>query len=179
MQLYAVDQVSISSVRAESLRPGESFTVSSALGAELLKKLPHAVSLSRPAPKAAPVSVAAVFGKLAADLAIAEQDAEDKTKLLLQSVVDAQTDADAKILVINGSVASAQADADGRIEAINTSVVDAQTEADAKIREIRASIDAARTSADAEIQKTDDAIADKKKAEPAPLNKAEQPPKNK
>lgn len=178
MQLYAVDQVSISSVQAESLRPGDKFTVSAALGEELLKKLPKAVSLQPPAPKEAPISVKAVFDKLVLDLAAAEHDAGEKTRLIGQSVIDAQTSADAKIIDINASVDDAQANADTQISAINASVVDAQTNADAKIIEINASVDAARAAADAEIKKIDDAVA-AKKAEPAPLNKSEQPPKNK
>lgn len=51
MKLYAIDQVSISSVKSDTLKPGEGFVVSEAYGAELLSKLPHAVSKKRP-PKA-------------------------------------------------------------------------------------------------------------------------------
>ena len=40
MKLSALDQVSVSSVKADSLRPGEEFTVSDAYGDELLTKHP-------------------------------------------------------------------------------------------------------------------------------------------
>lgn len=40
MKLSALDQVSVSSVKADSLRPGEEFTVSDAYGGELLTKHP-------------------------------------------------------------------------------------------------------------------------------------------
>ena len=54
MKLYATDQISISSVQADTLRPGASFEVSDDAGAELLKKLPHAVSATPPKAKAQP-----------------------------------------------------------------------------------------------------------------------------
>jgi chaperone required for assembly of F1-ATPase len=38
MKMKALDQVSISSVKADTLRPGEEFEVSDALGTELEKK---------------------------------------------------------------------------------------------------------------------------------------------
>lgn len=40
MQLKALDQIHISSVKADSLMPGDEFSVSAALGKELLKKHP-------------------------------------------------------------------------------------------------------------------------------------------
>lgn len=40
MKLAALDQVSVSSVKADSLRPGEEFTVSDAYGEELMSKHP-------------------------------------------------------------------------------------------------------------------------------------------
>ncbi|KKB12371.1 hypothetical protein VE25_07405 [Devosia geojensis] len=54
MKLYAIDQVSISSVKADTLRPGEPFEVSDAFGKELLERLPHAVSDQPPKGKAEP-----------------------------------------------------------------------------------------------------------------------------
>jgi hypothetical protein len=50
MKLYVVDQVSISSVQADTLKPGQSFEVSDARGEELLKALPHALSKAAPKP---------------------------------------------------------------------------------------------------------------------------------
>lgn len=40
MKLRATDQISISAVKADSLRPGEEFEVSEALGSELLNRHP-------------------------------------------------------------------------------------------------------------------------------------------
>ena len=40
MKLRALDQVHVSSVQADSLRPGQEFEVSDALGAQMLKSLP-------------------------------------------------------------------------------------------------------------------------------------------
>lgn len=40
MKLKALDQIHISSVKADSLKPGDEFSVSAALGDELLKKHP-------------------------------------------------------------------------------------------------------------------------------------------
>ena len=40
MKLAAIDQISVSSVKADSLRPDEEFTVSDALGEELIAKHP-------------------------------------------------------------------------------------------------------------------------------------------
>lgn len=40
MKLRALDQVHVSSVQADSLRPGQEFEVSDTLGAQLLKSLP-------------------------------------------------------------------------------------------------------------------------------------------
>ena len=40
MKLSAIDQVSVSAVKADSLRPGEEFTVSDAYGEELITKHP-------------------------------------------------------------------------------------------------------------------------------------------
>lgn len=54
MKLYATDQVSISSVQADSLKPGQEFEVSDDHGNELLKKLPHSVSKDPPKAKAEP-----------------------------------------------------------------------------------------------------------------------------
>lgn len=54
MKLYATDQVSISSVQADTLKPGQPFEVSDDFGKELLKKLPNHVSETAPKPKAEP-----------------------------------------------------------------------------------------------------------------------------
>ncbi len=54
MKLYVTDQVSISSVQADTLHPGQAFEVSDDLGNELLKKLPHAVSKDASKAKAEP-----------------------------------------------------------------------------------------------------------------------------
>jgi hypothetical protein len=54
MKLYATDQVSISSVQADTLKPGQEFEVSDSRGKELLKTLPHAVSDKAPKGKAEP-----------------------------------------------------------------------------------------------------------------------------
>lgn len=54
MKLYATDQVSISSVQADTLKPGDAFEVSDDFGKELLKKLPNHVSETAPKAKAAP-----------------------------------------------------------------------------------------------------------------------------
>ncbi len=43
MKLKALDQIHISAVKADSLRPNEEFEVSDSLGAELLKKHPGAL----------------------------------------------------------------------------------------------------------------------------------------
>lgn len=40
MKLKALDQISISAVKADSLRPGEEFTVSKAFGDDLLRQHP-------------------------------------------------------------------------------------------------------------------------------------------
>lgn len=45
MKLKALDQISISSVQADSLRPGQQFVVSDALGNDLLKRLAGRVAL--------------------------------------------------------------------------------------------------------------------------------------
>jgi hypothetical protein len=54
MQLKALDQIHISSVSSETLKPGQIFAVSEALGIELLKKHPakfeNAGEKSEPAP---------------------------------------------------------------------------------------------------------------------------------
>ncbi|MCV9960392.1 hypothetical protein OIU34_00635 [Pararhizobium sp. BT-229] len=55
MKLKALDQISVSSVSADSLRPGQEFTVSKAQGDELLKAHPkifQKVSDEEPAAKA-------------------------------------------------------------------------------------------------------------------------------
>ncbi|MFZ5736316.1 MAG: hypothetical protein ACOY6K_05475 [Pseudomonadota bacterium] len=44
MRLRAIDQVHISSVKSDSLRPGDEFEVSDSAGAELLAKLPGKVA---------------------------------------------------------------------------------------------------------------------------------------
>ena len=54
MKLYATDQVSITAVQADSLRPGQEFEVSDALGKELLERLPDHVSAEAPKRKAVP-----------------------------------------------------------------------------------------------------------------------------
>lgn len=194
MQLYATDQVSISSVRAESLRPGERFTVSAALGEELLKKLPHSVSINPPRKKPAPVSVKSVLADTASMLAVSQQQADEKLKTILQSITDAQADADAKIVDIAASVKSAQDNADAKLAEIAAAIVAAQTDADGKIGEINNGVDEARRNAEAEVQEINSrlqGVRDQEKPapapgdtggqkrDPAPLNKAEVPPKNK
>lgn len=52
MKLYAIDQVSISSVQPDTLKVGQQFEVSDNYGEELLQKLPHAVSKTAPKVKA-------------------------------------------------------------------------------------------------------------------------------
>lgn len=57
MKLRALDQVHISSVQADSLRPGQEFEVSDDLGAKMLKSLPgrlEQVEVAPPAEKADP-----------------------------------------------------------------------------------------------------------------------------
>ncbi len=54
MKLYVIDQISISSVQGDSLRPGNSFEVSDTFGNELLTKNPHALSKDPPKGKAEP-----------------------------------------------------------------------------------------------------------------------------
>ncbi|HTN60265.1 MAG TPA: hypothetical protein VL147_01770 [Devosia sp.] len=54
MKLYATDQISISAVQSDSLRPGQPFEVSDDYGKELLAKVPHAVSTEAPKVKAEP-----------------------------------------------------------------------------------------------------------------------------
>lgn len=54
MKLYATDQISISAVQPDSLRPGQPFEVSDDLGKELLAKAPLAVSTEAPKAKAGP-----------------------------------------------------------------------------------------------------------------------------
>lgn len=54
MKLYAIDQVSISSVQADTIKPGQPFEVSDDYGKELLSKLPNAVSKDPPKEKAEP-----------------------------------------------------------------------------------------------------------------------------
>lgn len=49
MKFQAKDQIHISSVKSESLRPGETFEVSEALGKELLEKHPDKVRLLKEA----------------------------------------------------------------------------------------------------------------------------------
>jgi len=46
MKLIATDQLHISSVKPDSLRPGEAFEVSDTLGAELMEKHPNRVKLA-------------------------------------------------------------------------------------------------------------------------------------
>lgn len=41
MKLKALDQINVSQVKADSLRPGEEFEVGDALGAELLQRHPR------------------------------------------------------------------------------------------------------------------------------------------
>ena len=52
MKLYAIDQVSITAVQADTLKPGQAFEVSDAHGKELLDKLPNHVSKDPPKAKA-------------------------------------------------------------------------------------------------------------------------------
>jgi hypothetical protein len=61
MKLAALDQVSVSSVKADSLRPGEEFHVSDAYGEELITKHPDKFRLvdgSQPEPAADPDPIA-------------------------------------------------------------------------------------------------------------------------
>ncbi len=65
MKLKALDQISVSSVQADSLRPGQEFHVSKATGAELLKVHPGKFEMvdegGAPAeakPEAQPISLA-------------------------------------------------------------------------------------------------------------------------
>jgi len=54
MKLRALDQVHVSSVQADSLRPGQEFEVSDTLGQQMLKSLPGRVErVEMPAEKAA------------------------------------------------------------------------------------------------------------------------------
>ncbi|HZY67754.1 MAG TPA: hypothetical protein VFE52_04160 [Devosia sp.] len=87
MRLYATDQVSISSVQADTLKPGQSFEVSDDLGKELLKKLPHAVSETAPKakaeaapPKKAEAAAPANKAEAAAPLNKAEPKHQNKSK---------------------------------------------------------------------------------------------------
>jgi len=59
MKLYVTDQISISSVQADTLRPGEDFEVNDAQGTELLKALPNHLSKSAPKPAAKAEAVVA------------------------------------------------------------------------------------------------------------------------
>lgn len=60
MKLKALDQVSISSVQADTIRKGQTFTVSDAFGEDLLKKLPNTlVRLDKPKPAPKPRKMAA------------------------------------------------------------------------------------------------------------------------
>lgn len=52
MKLRALDQVHISSVQADSLRPGQEFEVSDDLGAKMLKSLPGRLEQVEGAPPA-------------------------------------------------------------------------------------------------------------------------------
>lgn len=55
MKLKALDQVSISSVQADTIRKGQTFTVSDSFGEELLRKLPHTLTrLDKPKAPAKP-----------------------------------------------------------------------------------------------------------------------------
>lgn len=55
MKLRALDQIHVSSVQADSLRPGQEFEVSETLGLQLLKTLPvECVVDAESAEKAAP-----------------------------------------------------------------------------------------------------------------------------
>ncbi|MET3925556.1 hypothetical protein [Devosia sp. 2618] len=85
MKLYVIDQVSISAVQSDTLKPGDAFAVSDAYGDELLIKLPHAVS------KTPPKGHADADAKAKADAdAKAKADADAKTK----ADADAKTKAD-------------------------------------------------------------------------------------
>lgn len=56
MRLKALDQIHVSAVKAESIRPHEEFDVPNALGEELLKKHPSVFKkiAAKPSNKAAP-----------------------------------------------------------------------------------------------------------------------------
>lgn len=55
MKLKALDQIHVSAVQSETLRPGQEFEISDAAGEELLKAHPGKFNrLDRPAKKAAP-----------------------------------------------------------------------------------------------------------------------------
>lgn len=56
MKIRALDQVHISSVQADSLRPGQEFDVADELGEKMLKSLPgHLARVDEPAPAPAEV----------------------------------------------------------------------------------------------------------------------------
>lgn len=64
MKLRALDQVHISAVRPDSLRPGDEFVVSDSAGADLLKAIPTKLErigddMPEPAAQPAPVSAKA------------------------------------------------------------------------------------------------------------------------
>jgi hypothetical protein len=61
MRLAAIDQVSVTSVKADSLRPGEEFTVSDAYGEDLITKHPdkfRKVADDQPEAKEMPAPIA-------------------------------------------------------------------------------------------------------------------------
>ena len=172
MELYAVDQISISSVRADSLKPGEKFIVSKSLGEELLKKWPNSVSQTPPKQKTRPVSVKSVLDQLTLDVAAAEKVAEEKKKAFEQSVADAQADADIKIAAIKDTVVSAQADADTKIGEINASVEAARE----TLKALEDQIEAQRQAA---TEENPEGGEDTDKSKQSPQNKMKPAPDNK
>lgn len=66
MKLRALDQVHISAVQPNSLRPGDEFVVSDASGADLLKAIPdklERIGDDMPEPTAAPAPISAKADK--------------------------------------------------------------------------------------------------------------------
>lgn len=194
MELHVIDQVNISSVSSDVLKPGDKINVSKSLGEELLRKLPHAVSEKPAKAKPAPVSAKAVIDGVAAELDLARDEAETKKAAILQSVTDAQTEADEKILAIRATVADAQAAADEKIAGINATLATAQVDAEKQIEAINAGVAGARQHADGEHRaiaerleatkteeprKTEGEEDTGQKQETAPANKMQRVPNNK
>lgn len=66
MKLRALDQLHISAVKPDSLRPGEEFVIGDAAGADLLRALPgklERIGDDKPQPTAAPAPISAKADK--------------------------------------------------------------------------------------------------------------------